>query len=84
MRKFNKVYFTQDLIDYTYNLLPKKFIDKWGIEFKDPTDGCVRVKNDKVIAFYFYINTTNQNNSILRFNYNDGDIEFDSIYIFQM
>lgn len=81
MRKYNQVYFNDDTVEYTKGLLPQNFINKWGIKFKEPTDGCVRTKNGEVIAFYFYINTTNQNNSILKFNFNQGDIEFDSIYV---
>ena len=64
MRKYNQVYFNNDTVEYTKGLLSQNFINKWGIKFKEPTDGCVRTKNGKVIAFYFYINTTNQNNAI--------------------
>ena len=86
MRKLNKVYFKEELVNSLHNCLPNDFIKFWDIKYNDLTDGCVRTLNNKVIAFYFYIKTDSVNRSILKFNFKGGwfkedNIQFDSIYV---
>ena len=86
MKILNKVYFNKELVNTLHNKLPDKFKEFWDIKYNDLTDGCVRTLNNKVIAFYFYINTDSVNRSILKFNFKGGwftedNIQFDSIYV---
>jgi|TARA_B110000908_G_scaffold24947_1_gene28722 hypothetical protein len=85
MKILNKVYFNKELVNSLHNKLPDKFKEFWEIKYNDLTDGCVRTLNNKVIAFYFYINTDSVNRSILKFNFKreyfkEDEIQFDSIY----
>tara|TARA_B100000768_G_C11250765_1_gene364010 strand:- start:304 stop:867 length:564 start_codon:yes stop_codon:yes gene_type:complete len=87
MKILNKVYFNEELVNSLNNKIPNKFKEFWDIKYNDLTDGCVRTLNNKVIAFYFYINTDSVNRSILKFNFKrewfKGDnIQFDSIYAY--
>ena len=89
-RLFNKVYFKQSFVDFINSSLDPKFKEFWNIEYKEQTDGFVRTSNNEVVAFYFYINTNSNKQSILKFNFRnlidvsdwrDDEFQFDSIYV---
>lgn len=85
VRKYNDVYFNDDFVNFVNNEIDPKFREFWGITYKDKTDGCVRTLNGKVVAFYFYVNTNSNKQSILKFNFRSkkahDEFKFDSIYV---
>tara|TARA_B100001094_G_scaffold72416_1_gene68597 strand:+ start:1287 stop:1835 length:549 start_codon:yes stop_codon:yes gene_type:complete len=84
-RKYNNVQFNDEFVSFIDGELNEKFKKFWGVKYKDKTDGCVRTLNGKIIAFYFYVDTNSNKQSILKFNFRStkkGDeFQFDSIYV---
>ena len=79
--KNNHIYFTQEVNNNALNHLPKNVIDYYDLKFYNPSPGCIRTLDNKIIAIYFYVSTNIQDNAIIKFNYIDDDIAFDSIYL---
>jgi len=77
----NHIYFTEDLNNKALDSLPQYLIDSYDIKFYNPSPGCIRTLYDKIIAIYFYVSTDRQEYAIIRFNYIDHNIVFDSIYL---
>ena len=78
---YNKIYFTKEFVDDTCSLIPPNVIDFWDLEILEATDGCIRTVDNKIVAIYFYIKSSVQDKSIIKFDYKDEELVFDSIYV---
>jgi hypothetical protein len=79
----NNIYFKEDFNNKAIDSLPQHLIDSYDIKFYNPSPGCIRTLDNKIIAIYFYVSTDQQEYAIIRFNYIDHEIVFDSIYLRQ-
>jgi len=77
----NHIYFTEELNNQALDSLPQHLIDSYDIKFYNPSPGCIRTLDNEIIAIYFYVSTAQQEYSIVRFNYIDHAMVFDSIYL---
>lgn len=81
MKKDNNIFFTEEVNNTALNSLPKNVRDDYDVKFYDPSLGCIRTLDNKIIAIYFYVSTNTQEYAIIKFNYTDEEMVFDSIYL---
>jgi len=77
----NNIFFTQEVIAEAYKIIPVGVKNFWEIKILTPSHGCIRTLEEDIVAIYFYVDTKIQDNSILKFNYIDNKMEFDSVYV---
>ena len=77
----NHIYFTEEINNKALNYVPQNIVDSYGVIFYSPSHGCIRTLDGEIIDVYFYVSTNNQEYAIIRFNYIDNSMVFDSIYL---
>lgn len=77
----NHLYFNTETSKVGWNSIPFIIKDFYNLKLIIPTPGCIRTLDDKIFAIYFYIESKVDRKSIVRFNYVNETLEFDSIYI---
>lgn len=77
----NNIYFKQEVNDGALKYLPKNIVDLYNVEFYNPSLGCIRTLNNKIVAIYFYVSSNIHQDTIIKFNYINEEMNFDSIYL---
>ena len=75
------IFFKPDILLKASKAVPVEAKDFWKIKFTNPLYGIIRILEETVVAFYFYVDTKIQDKSILKFSYIDSEIKFDSVYV---
>jgi len=81
MAQNNEIYFRKEICIDASDNIPEFILNFWDVEFYNPTLGCIRTSDNKVVAIYFYISTNVMHNAIIKFNYIKEEMIFDSIYV---
>ncbi len=83
----NNIYFKTEFSERLFDFVPNNLIDLYDIELYEETTGCLRVLNGEITALYMYIQTKSFDESnkvlksVVRFNYKDNKISFNSLYV---
>tara|TARA_R100001443_G_scaffold8723_2_gene18181 strand:+ start:8235 stop:8759 length:525 start_codon:yes stop_codon:yes gene_type:complete len=77
----NNIYFKEDFSERLFEEVPQKLIDIYHIEPWEESTGFIRILDGKIIVIYVHFRTNIQTHAILKFNYKNNKINFDSMYL---
>jgi hypothetical protein len=82
----NNIFFTKEFINKLMSHIPQQTMEYWDIVLfnADRTEGLIRYDGEQLDVIYIMVNCKYQiedTETTLKFNYVNGDYQFDSIYI---